>query len=126
VGDQETHSDFNRQKDNVEYASTYALPAVGYSPSVTVIADAVLGDQTNITPFNELEGNLTAIENCGIPLPTGWESGTMWVGGGAAPIYTDANRWEGNPEIAMETVERIQATKHWCGTFKCGQGVILP
>lgn len=121
--DNETPTDFNRQKDNIEEIATVDLPSLYYFPAHTAIADV---DRTTLptrAKVNTLEENLAGIEDCGVPLPTEWGAAKTWTTG--KPDYTDFNRWENNAKLISEMAERITDRFPVSGTFVSG-GHLLP
>lgn len=121
--EQETPTDFNRQKDNIEEIATVDLPSLYYFPEHTSIADV---DRTTLPTrgkVNTLEDNLAGIEACGVPLPAEWGAAKTWTTGG--PIFSDFNRWERNAQLVSEMVNRVAARFPVSGSLASG-GHLLP
>ncbi len=61
LDDFENIEDFNRQKHNVEYISTYVMPLLNMHPAFIPINDVDLTTYHMVTLLNTLEANITEI-----------------------------------------------------------------
>lgn len=120
-------ADFNRQKNNIKYLAAELLPELYYFPAHEEIADFKMGRMPRVSTLNTLEGNIAAIEECGITLPTGWPQTKTWSYPSANyPNYADWNRWEYYVVLMLDMAERMKDKFKPAGTFAAGQTGMLP
>lgn len=117
------YDDFNKQKDNVSYIATVALPSLYYFPTHTSISDADGDTKPETALINTLESNLSGIEDCGISLPTAWEDSKTWTTD--KPDYNDVNRWENDMLLIYNMILLIQQSFKLSGTFYAGEDFAL-
>lgn len=123
--DFENVTDWNRQKGNIEHVATVDLPTLAYFPVLATIPDATISTIPKVALINTLEENLTAISDCGVPLPAEWLESKDWTSGGK-PDYQDINRWENNVLLVHTAVQNAITRFRPAGTFTAGQTDILP
>ena len=115
----ENYTDWNRQNANISTAGDI-VRSLGYSAAVSPVPVATMADVPMLEDANELEGNLSAIESCGLTMPSDWEPSKVWLPG-QGPAYTDWNRWERNIALLEEMAERISAAWHYSGDLYSGE-----
>ena len=115
----ENYTDWNRQNGNIATAKD-TVKSLGYSAVLTTMPTATADDVPTLAAVNALEGNLSALANCGLTMPTGWESSKTWVAG-TGPAYTDWNRWERNIALLEEMAGKIPAAWFYSGELYGGE-----
>lgn len=115
----ENYTDWNRQNANISTGGD-VVRSLGYSAPVSSMPVATMEDVPALEDVNKLEGNLSAIESCGLTMPVGWESSKMWAPG-TGPAFADWNRWERNMVLLEEMAARISAAWYYSGDLYSGE-----
>ena len=115
------HTDLNRVAQCVEYLAG-ALNGYGYSVTVDVKTDWAQADKPRAGQMEMYLDNLQALIDNYYTLPDTPEK----------PASMNNLTWQGANNIEKllvdikEIIQRMEAGFRKCGTFKSGQGVILP